>query len=297
MIKHETIEKNIGLMAFFMVRTGAKPIDGWKFAADILLAGDIAIGRIDYGGDSQRGWVRTQLNGVGCEAVHAYGDWSAVVGLQTSLIDASIKRLDIALTTFKGEVSDAIVVAAHASGQFTSGGRPPEMNSIVSSDPRAGKTRYIGSRKSHKMLRCYEKGFELIKDVPKSIRESITHLKRDDFTSDQVDQMYRVELELKDVDKVIAWEAITHRDSVFASAYPFCAELLPNLPVFRMLPVAEIKAQMTAIAAIENARRSYGRAFRALEVAGLSRLEIMDMVILPEPSPRMVAAGVLTLAF
>ena len=50
--------------------------------------------------------------------------------------------------------TDAGKVAFDA-GMFGCGGRPPSMRSIISSDPCAGKTRYIGNRKSHKFLRCY----------------------------------------------------------------------------------------------------------------------------------------------
>ena len=37
---------------------GAKGRDGWQRAGDVLMAGDIKLGWIDYGGESQRGWVR-----------------------------------------------------------------------------------------------------------------------------------------------------------------------------------------------------------------------------------------------
>lgn len=272
------------------LQTGLKGKDGWLRAAQLVLAGDIVLGRIDYGGDSQRGWVRVNLSGAGCEWVQ---DWDAVVNLQNQLTGATIKRLDIALTTNNGEVTDQRILEAHQAGQFTCGGRPPVMTHIGSTDPRAGRTRYIGSRKSHKFLRCYEKGFELLKDLPRSIRDSVTEIH-----GHRVEDMYRVELELKDVDKLIPWEAIKGRDSIFASSYPFCAELLPSLPVWRMANLPDFKARASIEAAADNCRRSYGRALRALlMVNGGDKAATLDMVLLEQPADRLVESGALTIDF
>jgi DNA relaxase NicK len=208
------------------------------------------------------------------------------------LTDASIKRLDIALTTFNGEVSDQRVADAHAAGRFTAGGRPPVMQHIGSSDPRAGRTRYIGSRKSHKFLRCYEKGFELLKDVPSSIRDTVVAIE-----GHQVENIYRVELELKDVDKLIPWEVINGRDDVFASAYPFCAELLPGLPVWRMPSLPDFKEKATLDVALNNCRTSYGPTLRAALMAFNGDADaLLRRVLADQPSSTLVEAGVLTVA-
>ena len=61
---------------------GAKGRDGWQRAGDVLMAGDIKLGWIDYGGESQRGWVRVQLYGEGCQWVQ---DWQAVEQLGEAL--------------------------------------------------------------------------------------------------------------------------------------------------------------------------------------------------------------------
>lgn len=266
---------------------GMKGKDGWLHAGQIMLAGDVVLGRIDYAGDSQRGWVRVNLSGTGCAWV---GDWSAVVRLGETLTEATIKRLDIALTTHAGEVTDARIAEAHASGAFTSGGRPPVMQTIASSDPRAGKTRYIGSRKSHKFLRCYEKGFELLKDLPASQRDATTEI-----DGAKVEDIYRVELELKDVDKLLPWEIITGRDSVFASAYPFCTELLPGLPVWRMQTLPEIKEKSTLARALDHCRTAYGPTLRAALMAFNGDADrLLRAVLAEQPSPALVEAGVLT---
>lgn len=267
-------------------KPGLKGKDGWLYAGELQLAGDITLGRIDYGGESQRGWIRVNLTGQGCEWVQ---DWTAAVKLGKLLTDAQVKRLDIALTTNNGEVSDRTIVEAYEAGMFTAGGRPPLMNSIISSDPRAGKTRYIGSRQSHKFLRCYEKGFELIKDIP-FLKATATHI-----GGHKVDEIYRVELELKDVDKLIPWEAINGRDEVFAGAYPFCASLLPDVPHWRMCNLPDLKPKATLETALNHCRVAYGPTLRAALMAfNGDASKLLERVLAESPSHALVEAGVLT---
>jgi DNA relaxase NicK len=267
-------------------RSGGKGKDGWLYAGELLMAGDINMGRIDYGGESQRGWCRVNLTGQGCEWVQ---DWREAVALSTRLLEAQIKRLDIALTTYEGQVTDQTIVDAYASGMFTAGGRPPEMRSITSSDSRAGKTRYIGSRQSHKFLRCYEKGFELIKDIP-FFKATLTHI-----DGKKVEDIYRVELELKDVDKLIPWEAIMGRDQVFAGAYPFCAELLPGVPHWRMLTLPDLKPKAALETALNHCRVAYGPTLRAALMAfNGDGCKLLERVLAETPSHALVEAGVLT---
>lgn len=287
---HEVVQALTPLFAvspdLVTFRGGLKGKDGWLQAGELLLAGDITLGRIDYGGESQRGWVRVNLSGTGCEWVH---DWRPAVDLQHQLSDAQVKRLDIALTTYQGEVSDGSIVAAHAAGKFTAGGRPPVMHSIVSTDPRAGRTRYIGSRQSHKFLRCYEKGFELIKDVP-FLKDSCTHI--GDY---RVEDIYRVELELKAVDKLIPWETITGRDEVFAGAYPFCSELLPGVPHWRMLTIPDLKPVAAMATRLNHCRVAYGKTLRtALMAFNGDRDKLLEHILAESPSQALIDAGVLT---
>jgi len=265
---------------------GLRGKDGWTHAGEIRLAGDIALGRIDYGGHSQRGWVRVNLTGEGCAWVQR---WDLAQELPSALLEAEIKRLDIALTTYDGEVSDSMILDAYHAGKFTAGGRPPELRSITSSDPRAGITRYVGKRENHKFLRCYEKGFEMLKDVP-HLRNSVTHV-----NGHQVDKIYRVELELKAVDKVIPWGTLMGRDEVFAGSYPFCAELMPGVPHWRMKTMPDLKPILSLDRALNNVRQAYGSIIRtAIEAHGGDPLKVMERIIGDTPSQALVDAGVLT---
>lgn len=271
-------------------KTGLKGLDGWTSAGELSMAGDIALGRIDYGGESQREWVRVNLTGTGCEWVQ---DWAAAESLVDILVEAEIQRIDIALTTFDGEVSDARVVQAYQDGKFTNCGRPPSMRSITDTTPRAGTTRYIGKRDQHKFLRCYEKGLELLTKVPESWRLLVTEI-----NGHAPESIYRVELELKNKDgKFIPWTVIGRRDDIFAGAYPFCAELLPGVPhwVLATMPTFEPKCALET--ALDHCRRAYGPTLRAALMAHDGDMEkVMQRVLSSEPSRALIEAGVLTCA-
>jgi DNA relaxase NicK len=262
--------------------------DGWLFGKDLMMV-DIRLGTIDYGGDAQRDWVRVNLTGTGCEWVQ---DWLAFRGLGDTLKNAEVRRVDIALTTYKGEVTDSMVVKANDEGRFTTSGRAPDMRSIVSSNPRAGKTRYIGSRaKSDKMLRCYEKGFEMIKDLPEVERNKITKI-----GEDLVEQIYRVELELKAVTKYLPWFIFTERDLVFAGAYPFCADLLPGVPHRSMQTLPDFKPRSDLQAMLANCKASYGPTiFTAMAYYNGDAAKVLAMIMGTDHARCLVDSGVLTL--
>lgn len=272
----------------FSFSSGIEPKDGWTYAGELLMGGDISLGRIDYGGESQRGWVRVILTGEGCGWVQ---DWALVAEWGERLVEADIRRVDVALTTYAGEVDHDMVVEAHGNGEFTSGGRPPVMKMITSSDPRAGKTVYVGKRESAKFIRCYEKGFELLKDVKKR-KDEITHI-----GGDKVEDIYRVEIEFKAVDKYIPWSCILARDSHFAGANLFCALVLDyaELRTFKTLP--DFKPLATLDNALENCRISYGAILRtALTAFDGDRLAVLDRVLSMTQSDALIRAGVLTVA-
>lgn len=272
---------------------GEKGRDGWTYSKEILLAGDIRLGSIDYGGESQRGWVRVNLSGTGCEWVQ---DWAEFQRLGIWLDEYELRRVDIALTTYNGEITDKMVCEAHEAGEFVSkvGGRPPELRSIVSSNPRAGKTRYIGSRaKTNKMLRCYEKGFEMIKDVPESIRNSTTHVE-----GSKVEEIYRVELELKAVDTVIRFDVFTLRDQVFAGAYPWCAKLLEGVGHVRMQRLPDFKPRAKLSSVLKHCKSAYGAAiFTAMQVYGGDAEKVLSLIMGDHHSRALVEAGALTVDY
>lgn len=268
--------------------------DGWEFRRQVKMAGDVVIASIDYGGANQNGWVRFDMPGAGCEWVQ---DWDAVAGLVDVLKEASVRRCDVSLTTFDGSVNHDSVLAAHDARQFGTGGRHPHRRVYEGSDPRAGRTIYVGTReKSAKYFRAYEKGFEMLqKHVPFGVRDMVKTMEFAGHGFAAVEDVYRVEVEFKATDdKVLPWTVISARDEYFAGAYPFCAALLPGAPERRVQSMPDFGARMELLAQLENVRRSYGRILRTAAMAFGSEQAVFDIVMSDAPSDRMVAAGVLT---
>jgi phage replication initiation protein len=262
-----------------------KGILGFQKGA-VISVGDMPLGRMDYGGDSQRGWVRVDLTGKGCEWVK---QWDELAGLE-QLPAAEIRRLDIALTTWDGQINHEQVVQAHTVGRFITRGRPPAMRQITSSDPRAGRTCEIGKREqSDKFMRCYEKGFELAAKHAARMPGIITHI-----DGKKVEDIYRCEVEFKATGADIPWEVVERRDQYFAGAYPFCADVLPNVEADILMRRPERAPQTDLAAALENCRIQFGPTiFTALAAYQGDMTAVWDKIIGSHHSDVLLEAGVL----
>lgn len=257
---------------------------GFKQGAQIL-AGDMVVGRMDYGGESQRGWVRVDIPAKGCEWMN-FDDLSHLEDLPSS----QIRRLDVALTTWDGEVGHDQVVKAHQEGRFITRGRPPVLTQITSSDPRAGRTCYIGQReKSDKFARCYEKGPEMVSRLGRGLSDSCTHIQ-----GHRVEDIYRCELELKAANTDIPWEVIERRDQYFAGAYPFFGDVLPGVEADILMRRPDRAIQADLSAALENACIQFGPTlFTALSAYHGDILAVWDKIVGRTHSQALLDAGVL----
>jgi phage replication initiation protein len=255
--------------------------DGFLTAATVNLSG-MTLGRVDYGGESQRGWVRWNLTGKGCENVR---DWDAIEAIE-ALPKAEVRRLDIALTTWHGQVGHDDVVSGHAAGRFRTSGRPPAMQTIMSTDPRAGRTCSVGKRGSDKFFRGYEKGFELAAKWPMG---DLTHI-----DGCPVEGIYRCEVELQSESRPIPWETIERRDQYFAGAYPFCADVLPGVEADILSGRRERAPQFDLAAALANVRVQYGATlYTALAAYQGDMTAVWDLIVGDHHNQDLVAAGVL----
>jgi DNA relaxase NicK len=255
---------------------------GFMHAAQIVI-GDMPVARMDYGGESQRGWVRTEMTGKGCEWVQ---EWDALHGLE-ELPSAEPRRLDIALTTWDGEVTHERVVNGHTGGRFKTGGRPPELRQITSSDARAGRTCYVGQRKSDKFFRAYEKGFEMA--AKSRFGGTITH-----YEGHRIEDIYRCELELKADSTPIGWDVIERRDQYFAGAYPFCADVLPGVEADILQRRKERAPQTDLQIALANCRLQFGPTlYTALRAYHGDMTAVWDKVIGDHHCQALIEAGVL----
>ena len=253
---------------------------GFQQAASVLL-GDMPVARIDFGGESQRGWARVAMTGKGCEWVQ---DWTAMQSIE-ELPASEIRRLDIALTTWSGQVSHDSVVQAHTAGKFGTGGRNPDLQQITSSNPIAGKTCYIGNRKSDRFLRAYEKGYEMNAKAG----GNLTHI-----DGHPIEDIYRTELELKASAIDLPWSLVERRDEYFSGAYPFCAELLPGVDadVLQRRPGREPQTDLAA--ALANIKTQYGATlFTALHCYQGDIMAVWDKVVGRSHSQALLEAGVL----
>lgn len=259
-----------------------KGLFGFRHSLPLMLGQNVPMGRLDFGGESQRDWIRVDMPGKACQWVQ---DWDAVEAIE-ALPAAEIRRLDIAMTTWRGEMTHDQVVKAYEAGKFTTRGRPPNLRTITNSDPRAGRTCYVGNREADKFMRCYEKGYELAAKVPGML---VTHI--DGF---KVEDIYRCELELKAEGTPIPWETIERRDQYFAGSYPFCAELLPGVEADILQRRPEKAPQRELQAALANCRAQFGNTLFTALVAYQGDIgAVWDKVVGREHSKHLLAAGVL----
>ncbi|MDO9232175.1 MAG: replication initiation factor domain-containing protein [Methylotenera sp.] len=176
--------------------------NGYKERHNITCADfDGDLGLIAHGGDNQRGTASIQLNAQACSMIT---DWQA---LKTWCEPNATKitRLDLAHDDMTGKVlTIAKGIQWLQDGLFSNNGaregatavKGRLIDDLGSGD---GKTLYIGNRKSGKMLRIYEKGKQL---------------------GDKLSTWVRAEVELKDKDRVIPWDALVNPSHYLAAAYP-----------------------------------------------------------------------------
>lgn len=272
--------------------------DGWKIRRHLMME-DLLVAAMDYGGDSQRGWLRFEMTGKGCEWVR---DWKGVAGLVNVLDHADLKRVDLAVDTFDGSVTHEMVLDAYMAGKFKreGGGRNPKMKKVESSEVTDGRTIYIGARTSSRFIRCYEKGWEQVAKV--GIPEQYKKLGlRIDFENGQgmvnVADYYRVEAEFKAVDGVVLpWTMLSDPDPFFAGAAPFCAGLVEVAPRRLNSMPSEFDAKASLASSMEHCRLAYGGLLRSLmEVYGDSmeaKARLFDELSGDKPSERLIKTGI-----
>ena len=266
---------------FFNLKHQDRGMLGFQQSA-LICASDFVIGRMDFGGESQKGWVRVDIPGKGCQWAN-FEDLSSVEELPS----AQIRRLDIALTTWHGEVGHDQVVQAHSAGRFTTR-RPPNLQQILNSD--GGRTCNIGTReKSDKFMRCYEKGHEMLSKLACRVPGQITHIE-----GSPIADIYRCEVELKAVTTDIPWEVVERRDQYFAGAYPFCADVLPNVETDILKRRPEREAQTSLATALENLKIQFGPTiFTALMAYNVDMTAVWDKIVGDHHNQSLIEAGVL----
>lgn len=253
--------------------------NGFKSSAN-LCVGDMVVGMLAYGGESQRGFVAVNITGNGCAWLKP--DWDEIQDSVNGLPEYQLRRVDICLDTYKREVTHDKVVQAYRDGLFTLGGRPPSMTRIEPEDPLDGATVYVGKRENAKFLRCYEKGLELVKAYPRGMIRELNGV--------PVQDIYRVELELKGA---LPDDLIDKRDHYFAGSYPYLQTVLDIKPEVFLQP-REKGPQNSLAGMLANIRQQYGSTlFTALMAHQGDIGAVWQQIVGHKHNADLLAAGVL----
>ena len=171
------------------------------------------VASVSGGGLSQRDTFCFTLKGEGC--THALPAWERRVSEFFEPMYPKITRIDLARDCWHhGDLSIEAAVNAYEHHAFSYRNRRPkhtEHGCWLTGEAFGGahsRTFQIGQRDSGKLIRIYEKGHQFgMMDDP----------------------WVRAEVELRSVNRVIPWEALTRTGDYFAGAYEFCNWLVHHL--------------------------------------------------------------------
>lgn len=260
---------------------------GWQGYAhkDLITANGANLGIIAHGGKHQRGWSYVGISGTGCEWL---GDVDQAHREVSQVDSYSLRRVDIALTLMDGSVGHESVLSAYETGGFKAGVRPPKFSQILPGDPREGRTIYIGSRERDKFFRAYEKGFELLRGAPENLRQTLKEI-----DGVPVEDIYRLELELKPKTCPLPVDLIESRDQYFSGAYPYLQQVLHVEP--RVMEIRrDVGPQLNLEAALANIQQQYGPTlFTALTAYEGDVCRLMSKIMGNRHNAALVEAGVL----
>lgn len=216
-------------------------------------------GLIAFGGNGQHGTVHVELNATACAHVP---NWQSVQQWGES-IGATITRVDLAHDDLQGQtVSIETAKAWHEAGEFVTSGRPPDAHLHDDLGSGKGKTLYIGSRASGKLLRIYEKGRQL---------------------GDTSSPWVRVELELRGKSRLIPWDVLTSPVTYLAGGYPCLAFL--SIVQDKICTITKA-VQITLESIVQYLRTAGGKSINVLMQANGGNAEAVINAIRRDGIPR-----------
>ena len=216
--------------------------------SETLLAG------VWFGGEHQRGTVHCQIPGSGW----LNNDESLNKKIFDLLVDFDVQylsRIDFARDCFDSETDFEQMSAAYERGEFKpSRGVMPSTWAVV--DEHRGSTRYVGRRENGRCIRGYEKSMQLAR-------------KRGWF---------RVEVELRSVNRRIPLEAVLDPAAFFAGTCRFCAELADTARVQRVI-TRQKTVELSVSHLTDYARIAYGKLIALLADSGADAQTIVDRLV------------------
>jgi phage replication initiation protein len=234
----------------------------YQYSANLYADGEHA-GIIAWGGKNLGCYV--SFMGLGCDAL----DMARVYEEIKNIPAIKITRIDLAHDDFAGKRSINVARKYAKQGGFCSGGRPASymyiesghLNKKIQSElkkqykfiPDKGRSLYVGSRQSGKLLRVYEKGIQM---------------------GDPNDKWVRWELELHSSQRIIPLDAMIKPSEYLAGAYPALAFLNEEQNVIK---TTIKKARMSIERIIENQVISTRKAINMMRVlCDMSDNQIID---------------------
>ncbi|MGY6215902.1 replication initiation factor domain-containing protein [Methylolobus aquaticus] len=222
------------------------------------------VGILAQGGASQGGTCFLSLSGEACALVP---NWLAVHGWLVQR-DAKITRVDLAHDDYAGVFDIATGLGLLATGGFTTGGRPPTAKYVDDLGSGQGKTLYVGSRSSGKLLRIYEKGRQL---------------------GDPDSPWVRWELELHSVDRIIPRDVLLRPGVYLAGAYPCMSWVSETQERIR---THKARFTISFERLIHYARKSYGKLIWFLSnILGWDAARIVETLSVEGTPARFVMSG------
>lgn len=232
---------------------------GWRGYEYSLIVGG---GLVAFGGNN--GTMYFDLPGEMCSLVT---DWDA---LAQYLDDERIKlkRIDIANDDVLGEtLSIEWAREAYQTGGFKpSRGMSPMSRLNSDEGSGAGSTYYVGSRKTGKICRIYEKGKQL---------------------GDKFSRWVRFEVEWRDTHRHLSIDMLRDPTAYLAASYP-CAAFIGRRTAY--VKTVAFNAAASIDKAREHAKKQAGGYIKAAQELGLNALEIIAELVKPQVPPRLVVS-------
>lgn len=277
----------------------SKGMPGYPRSESILYEGQ-QVGLIGYGAAHDRIFV--SLPGSGCSC------WSSdhihTVYKILSILSARISRCDIATDFYKGERTYEHALFCYHRGDFKrrEGAAQPYKKEVgaVDDGKNLGRTLYVGRREGAVMARIYEKGLEVFANMP-TVYKTCSENREIEYVKEHgpspfSDTWLRVEIEFKmiDKDRLLPLEILIERDSYFAGAFPYCADIIKDATPLRPANLVTEK-EVCLIKLIASARTSYGSLIHSLSRLGYTHADIVEVLSNGQDNKRLRASGVLAM--
>ena len=259
LIDHE-LSSTMHTLFGFGISEQKNGINGYKYSF-VMGSHTTKYGVVAFGGSNQKDSIM----------VHLYGDGltAAIDGWETRLYNwldvfapfAKITRCDLAHDFFEGEYTPDQAYKSWQQGGFDNRGQRPRARLHGYDwldDKRTGKTFYVGTPNSSRLVRVYDKGCE---------------------QGDNTSRWVRFELQLRNRDYIIPHDILINAGGYLTAAYPVCQVLFEQ---YRDCPAKAERVKKTQEINLEHvvkyASQSSSPCINLMEWLGLSDSEIVKLL-------------------